>query len=160
MAKGFLFLHPGDGFGDEAVKREVRQGIQATARKSFSKTCSQAAGLERGPDKVHAGGEGWGLGYEERAEGIKDGLQTPRPFPALKAHRSPADLRNRGSRGRRAGHLASTSISLSFFFLFLSFCHFLGRSLGIWRFPGQSHSNAGSELRLRPTPQLTATPDP
>ena len=24
----------------------------------------------------------------------------------------------------------------------------------------QSHSNAGSELRLRPTPQLTATPDP
>ena len=23
----------------------------------------------------------------------------------------------------------------------------------------QSHSNAGSELRLRPTPQLTATPD-
>ena len=24
----------------------------------------------------------------------------------------------------------------------------------------QSHSNAGSELRLQPTPQLTATPDP
>ena len=24
----------------------------------------------------------------------------------------------------------------------------------------QSHSNAGSELHLRPTPQLTATPDP
>ena len=24
----------------------------------------------------------------------------------------------------------------------------------------QSHSNVGSELRLRPTPQLTATPDP
>ena len=23
----------------------------------------------------------------------------------------------------------------------------------------QGHSNAGSELRLRPTPQLTATPD-
>ena len=23
-----------------------------------------------------------------------------------------------------------------FFFFFLSFCHFLGRSLGIWRFPG------------------------
>ena len=23
-----------------------------------------------------------------------------------------------------------------------------------------SHSNTGSELRLRPTPQLTATPDP
>ena len=131
MAKGFFFLHPGDGFGDEAVKREVRQGIQATARKSFSKTCSQAAGLERGPDKVHAGGEGWGLGYEERAEGIKDGLQTPRPFPALKAHRSPEDLRNRVSRGRRAGpqgrragHLASTSISLSFFFVFCFFCFF------------------------------------
>ena len=25
--------------------------------------------------------------------------------------------------------------------------------------PHQSHSNAGSELRLRPTPQLTAMPD-
>ena len=25
---------------------------------------------------------------------------------------------------------------------------------------GQSHSNAGSEPRLRPTPQLTAMPDP
>ena len=24
----------------------------------------------------------------------------------------------------------------------------------------QSHGNVGSELRLRPTPQLTATPDP
>ena len=24
----------------------------------------------------------------------------------------------------------------------------------------QRHSNAGSELRLQPTPQLTATPDP
>ena len=24
----------------------------------------------------------------------------------------------------------------------------------------QSHSNAGSELHLQPTPQLTATPDP
>jgi len=26
--------------------------------------------------------------------------------------------------------------------------------------PHHSHSNARSELRLRPTPQLTATPDP
>ena len=26
--------------------------------------------------------------------------------------------------------------------------------------PHQSHSNAGSELHLRPTPQLRATPDP
>ena len=26
--------------------------------------------------------------------------------------------------------------------------------------PPQSHSNPGSEPRLRPTPQLTATPDP
>ena len=25
---------------------------------------------------------------------------------------------------------------------------------------GQSHSNSGSKPRLRPTPQLTATPDP
>ena len=41
---------------------------------------------------------------------------------------------------------------------------------GIWRFPGligavaagldQSHSNGGSELRLRRTPQLTEMPDP
>ena len=59
-----------------------------------------------------------------------------------------------------------------FFFFFLSFCYFLGCSCDIWRFPGwgqigaiaaglyQSHSNAGSELRLQPTQQPTATPDP
>ena len=59
-----------------------------------------------------------------------------------------------------------------FFSFFLSFRHFLGRSQGIWRFPGwgligavaaglcQGHSNAGSELSLQPTPQLTATLDP
>ena len=53
-----------------------------------------------------------------------------------------------------------------------SLLYFEGRTCGIWRFPGQgpiaalaaglhhSHSNAGSEPRLRPTPQLTATPDP
>ena len=56
------------------------------------------------------------------------------------------------------------------FLIFLSFCLFLSHSHGIWRFPGQgsnqscslhhSHSNAGSELRLRPTPQLMATLDP
>ena len=60
--------------------------------------------------------------------------------------------------------------STTFFFVF--FCLFSGRSRGIWRFPGQgqigavatclrqSHSNAGSNLCLQPTPQLTATPDP
>ena len=59
-----------------------------------------------------------------------------------------------------------------FFFFFLSFCHFSGHFHGIWRFPTrgwigavaagllQSHSNAGSESSLRPTPQLKATPDP
>ena len=58
------------------------------------------------------------------------------------------------------------------YFIFLSFCHFLGHSLGIWRFPGQgqigavaaslhqSHSNARSEPSPQPTPQLTATPGP
>ena len=60
------------------------------------------------------------------------------------------------------------------FFLFFFFClfaFFLGRSLGIWRLSGcqiravaaslrQSHNNMGSELRLQPTPQLTATLDP
>ena len=55
-----------------------------------------------------------------------------------------------------------------FFFVFLLFLGPLPR--GIWRFPGQgsnqscslcqSHSNAGSEPCLQPTPQLTATPDP
>ena len=62
---------------------------------------------------------------------------------------------------------------LFFFVLFcLSFCYFLGRSRGIWisqargpngpvaTGPRQSHSNAGSEPCLRPSPQLTAMPDP
>jgi len=60
-----------------------------------------------------------------------------------------------------------------FFFFFLVFLPFLGPLL--WQYGGfkgrgligavasglrQSHSNARSEPRLRPTPQLTATPDP
>ena len=60
----------------------------------------------------------------------------------------------------------------SFFFFFLSFCHFLGRAplaYGSSQARGligaeatglhQGHSNAGSEPHLQPTPQLTATPD-
>ena len=63
---------------------------------------------------------------------------------------------------------------LSVEFFFLSFCLFWGRAApaayggsqarGLIRAIGtglhQSHSNEGSELSLRPTPQLTATPDP
>ena len=33
-------------------------------------------------------------------------------------------------------HLASFKPQHVAFFFFLSFCHFLGRSLGIWKFPG------------------------
>ena len=51
-----------------------------------------------------------------------------------------------------------------FIYLFLSFCLFLGRSHGIWRFPGKgsnrSCSHRGSESSLRSTPQITAMPDP
>ena len=59
-----------------------------------------------------------------------------------------------------------------FFCLFCLFCHFLGRSTAyggaqdrglngaVAASLRQSHSNRGSELRLRPTPQLRATPDP
>ena len=65
--------------------------------------------------------------------------------------------------------------SLKYFFFFepgifyccCLFCHFLSRSHGIWGPIGtvtaglhQSHINTGSEPRLRPTPQLMATPDP
>jgi len=58
-----------------------------------------------------------------------------------------------------------------FYLFFLSFCHFLatpaayrgsqarGRIGAIAMGLRQSHSNAGSEPRLRPTPQLTATLD-
>ena len=62
--------------------------------------------------------------------------------------------------------LVNCSQSVLFFF-------FQGHTDGIWKFPqakGQivaiasslhhSHSQAGSQLCLRPTPQLTATPDP
>ena len=72
-------------------------------------------------------------------------------------------------------HMISLIIGIFFFLLLLLFCccccYFLGRSRGIWRFPGQGlnrscshwptpeHSSAGSEPHLQPTPQLTATPD-
>ena len=72
-------------------------------------------------------------------------------------------------------HDGNSSISLFFFFVFLSFA-----VVAIsWAAPAayggsqargpigaaatglrQSHSNVGSEPRLQPTPQLTATPDP
>ena len=54
-------------------------------------------------------------------------------------------------------------------YIFLSFW---GHTLNMWRFPARggiravaasllhSHSNLRSELHLRPTPQLTVTPDP
>ena len=54
----------------------------------------------------------------------------------------------------------------------LSFCHLLGHSSGIWRFPGkgqigavaaslsQSHSNSGFKPRLQPTPELMVILDP
>jgi len=57
-------------------------------------------------------------------------------------------------------------------FFFLSFCYFFGPLPWLMEVPRQgsigavatglrqSHSNAGSEPRLLPTPQLTATPDP
>ena len=60
------------------------------------------------------------------------------------------------------------------FFFFLSFCLFAiswaaPTAYGVSQARGQiaavaaglrqSHRNAGSELRLQPTPQLTATPD-
>ena len=62
---------------------------------------------------------------------------------------------------------------LWFFYLLLNFfLSFQGCICSIWKFPGQGlnqptaaslqhiHSNTGSELGLRPTPQLKATPDP
>ena len=39
---------------------------------------------------------------------------------------------------------------LEFIFIFLSFSHFLGRSRGIWRFPGQGSNQSCSH---RPTPE-------
>uniref|UniRef100_A0A8C3W6Q4 Phosphatidylinositol 5-phosphate 4-kinase type-2 gamma n=1 Tax=Catagonus wagneri TaxID=51154 RepID=A0A8C3W6Q4_9CETA len=62
--------------------------------------------------------------------------------------------------------------SFSFFFFFLSFCYFRAApaACGGSQARGligavaaglrQSHSSTGSKLRLRPIPQLTATPDP
>ena len=64
---------------------------------------------------------------------------------------------------------------LFFFFLIFLFCLFAfsraapvayggsqarGRIGAVAAGLHQSHSNLGSELRLQPTPQLTATPDP
>ena len=65
------------------------------------------------------------------------------------------------------------------YFIFLSFCFVVVVVAISWAAPAayggsqargligavaaslcQSHSNAGSEPRLQPTPQLTATPDP
>ena len=59
---------------------------------------------------------------------------------------------------------------LTFFFFFFSFSRATPAAYGGSRARGligavaaglrQSHSNVGSEPRLRPTPQLTAMPDP
>ena len=76
---------------------------------------------------------------------------------------------------RRSAGLCSVTTFLFFFFCLLSFVVVVAIS---WAAPTayggsqargpigavatglcQSHSNAGSELRLQPTPQLTATPD-
>ena len=45
-----------------------------------------------------------------------------------------------------------------FCFLFLSFCHFLCCSCGIWRFPGQG-SNQSCRCRPTPEPQQRGIPD-
>ena len=62
------------------------------------------------------------------------------------------------------------SFFLSFFFFFLPFLELLPRHMEAPRLGDlitavavslcQSHSNTGSEPSLRPTSQLTATPDP
>ena len=68
------------------------------------------------------------------------------------------------------GLLEKTLLSVfNFNFLFFAFWA-VSRAYGSFQARGQigtsaaglhhSHSNAGSELRLRPTPQLTATLDP
>jgi len=64
---------------------------------------------------------------------------------------------------------------LKFFFFFFFFCLFAFSRTALMAYGGsqargqigaaatglhQSHSNAGSEPHLQPTPQLTATPDP
>ena len=59
---------------------------------------------------------------------------------------------------------------ISFFLIpdkiyFLSFCHFLGHSHSIWRFPGYGSNQSCShrptpEPRLQPTSQLTSMPAP
>ena len=68
----------------------------------------------------------------------------------------------------------SESTRLFIYLFFLSFCLFAISWAAPWAYGGsqargliravaaslrQSHSNSRSELRLRPTPQLTATPD-
>jgi len=75
-------------------------------------------------------------------------------------------------------HYRSSAISISFLFLFFFFFFFFLFAIS-WAAPSayggsqarghigavatslrQSHSSVGSKLRLQPTPQLTATPDP
>ena len=61
--------------------------------------------------------------------------------------------------------LESDQGRLFFFFVFLPFLglvpqHARGQIGAIATGLRQSHSNTGSEPRLQPTPQLTATPDP
>ena len=75
--------------------------------------------------------------------------------------------------------MGTPAISISFFFFFFVFCVVVVIVAISWAAPAayggsqargrigavapglcQSHSNAGSEPSLQPTPQLTATPDP
>ena len=72
--------------------------------------------------------------------------------------------------GPRPKFVSSTGHSFFFFGLFLPFLGLLPQRMGVPHVRGligaiatglhHSHSNMGSELRLWPTPQLMATPDP
>ena len=69
-----------------------------------------------------------------------------------------------------SSHNVQRTISFFFFFGLFAFSRAAPASYGGSQARGlsraaatglhQSHSNSGSEPRLRPTPQLTATPDP
>ena len=98
-------------------------------------------------------------------------LPAPKAVGILQSYCS-SDSPSKGSRWRLVLIIllsSSVSLSLSLFF-FLSFFRAAPSSYGgsqardligaVSAGLHQSHSNAGSEPRLRPTPQLTATPDP
>ena len=80
-------------------------------------------------------------------------LRAPEPLPVLAPQ---------PSQPRRSGWICyKTSMIASFFLVFFFFFPFLGLLLRHMEVPRLgNHSNAGSELRLRPTPQLAATLGP